>query len=68
MPASRKSRAKKSTMKSGGGGGKHQMYCVKCRQKVACTNAKIGKDRRGRARLSGSCPHCGTKMFKYIKM
>ncbi len=48
-------------------GGKHQMYCVKCKSKVWCMDAKLGKDKRGRARMSGHCPHCKTKVFKYVK-
>jgi hypothetical protein len=44
-----------------------KMYCLRCKRKVACKSAKLGRDRRGRARLSGHCPHCDCKMFRYVK-
>lgn len=47
-----------------------QMYCVKCRKKVAVANPTERIIRGGRSRvpmrsLEGRCPICGTKVHKF---
>lgn len=46
-------------------------YCVKCRQKREMENEKEiiikGKGGTKRKALTGTCPVCKTKMFKFIK-
>jgi hypothetical protein len=45
-------------------------YCVKCRDKREMAGAKEvtfeGKGGQERQALSGTCPTCGTKMFKIL--
>ena len=47
-----------------------QAYCVKCRDKREMKNAKEvpmkGKGGVQRRALKGSCPKCGTTMFKIL--
>ncbi|KPJ71506.1 isoleucyl-tRNA synthetase [Parcubacteria bacterium DG_74_3] len=47
-----------------------QAYCVKCRAKREMENAKEvvmkGKGGTKRKALSGTCPKCGTKMFRIL--
>lgn len=45
---------------------KEEIYCVKCRHKCTPKTVTFGRDRRGRLRLKGTCPHCGTKCYKYV--
>lgn len=43
-----------------------EAYCVKCKQKREMTGAKevsMGKDRLA---MQGTCPVCGTKMFRIM--
>jgi hypothetical protein len=44
----------------------NQMYCVRCRKAVVSKGVKQERDRRGRLRVKGKCPHCDTKTFKYV--
>jgi len=41
-----------------------QAYCVKCKKKQVMSNAKEIKMKNGRPAVTGTCPVCGTKMFK----
>lgn len=44
-------------------------YCVKCKEKREMEGAKevVMESKRGkRHAMKGTCPVCGTKMFKFI--
>ncbi len=47
-----------------------EAYCVKCKAKKEIQNAQEvefkGKGGTKRKALSGTCPSCGTKMFKIL--
>ncbi len=47
-----------------------EAYCVKCKSKREVKDAKEvemkGKGGTKRRALSGTCPECGTKMFKIL--
>lgn len=47
-----------------------QAYCVKCKQKKEIQNEKEvamkGKGGVKRSALTGTCPTCGTKMFRIL--
>ena len=47
-----------------------QAYCVKCKAKREMANEKEvsmkGKGGTKRRALSGTCPKCGTKMFRIL--
>ena len=58
-PAAKKA-AKKTPMAEGEG------YCVKCKAKRMMTNVKKVKMANGRPALKGTCPVCGTGMFKIL--
>jgi RNase P subunit RPR2 len=58
-PAAKKA-AKKTPMAEGEG------YCVKCKTKRMMTNVKRVKMANGRPALKGTCPVCGTGMFKIL--
>ena len=40
------------------------MYCVKCREKREVDNPEQVTMKNGKKALRGTCPVCGTKMFK----
>lgn len=42
-------------------------YCVKCRYKIEAIDAVVITMRNGRPALTGTCPACGTKVFKIGK-
>ncbi|HXX05845.1 MAG TPA: DUF5679 domain-containing protein [Candidatus Bathyarchaeia archaeon] len=42
-------------------------YCVKCRKKVEIANAKEVKLKNGRPAVKGTCPKCGTNVFRIGK-
>ncbi len=44
-----------------------QGYCVKCRAKREIKNAKGITMKNGRPATQGTCPVCGTKMFRIGK-
>ncbi|HLC24796.1 MAG TPA: DUF5679 domain-containing protein [Nitrosopumilaceae archaeon] len=44
-----------------------QAYCVKCRKKVDITNPKEVKLKNGRPAVKGTCPKCGTNVFRIGK-
>lgn len=43
-------------------------YCVKCKKKQTMEGAKAVKLKNGRPAATGTCPKCGTKMFRIGKM
>ncbi len=43
-------------------------YCMKCKGKKVMKNAKATKMKNGRDAIKGTCPDCGTGMFKIGKM
>ncbi len=59
-PAAKKATKKGSPMAEGEG------YCVKCKAKRMMTNVKQVKMANGRPALKGTCPVCGTGMFKIL--
>ncbi|MDE1727198.1 MAG: hypothetical protein KGH89_08070 [Thaumarchaeota archaeon] len=44
-----------------------QAYCVKCRKKVEIANPKEVKLKNGRPAVKGTCPKCGTNVFRIGK-
>lgn len=40
------------------------MYCVKCRAKKEVSNPEKVTMKNGKPAMKGTCPDCGTKMFK----
>jgi RNase P subunit RPR2 len=44
-----------------------QAYCMKCRAKKEMKNAQAIKMKNGKPATKGTCPACGTKMFKIGK-
>jgi len=43
-------------------------YCMKCKGKTVMKDAKATKMANGRDAVKGTCPKCGTGMFKIGKM
>lgn len=43
-------------------------YCVKCKKKKTISNPVRVTMANGRAALKGSCPVCGTGMFRILGM
>ncbi len=41
-----------------------EAYCVKCKAKQEMKGAKEVTMKNGRKAMTGTCPKCGTKMFK----
>ncbi len=41
-----------------------QAYCVKCKTKVEVKNPQDITMKNGRPAVTGTCPTCGTKVFK----
>lgn len=41
-----------------------QAYCFKCKGKVEIKNPKKFTMKNGRSATSGTCPKCGTKVFR----
>jgi RNase P subunit RPR2 len=44
-----------------------QAYCVKCRSKKEMKNPKAITMKNGKPATQGTCPSCGTKMFRIGK-
>ena len=44
-----------------------QAYCMKCRKKVEMKNAKATTLKNKRPATQGTCPSCGTKVFRIGK-
>jgi hypothetical protein len=49
------------------GGKSMQAYCVKCRAKREMQGAKAITMKNGKPATQGTCPVCGTKMFRIGK-
>jgi len=41
-----------------------EAYCMKCRKKVEIKNPEKTTMKNGRPATKGTCPVCGTKVFK----
>ncbi len=41
-----------------------EAYCMKCKEKREMKDAKQVTMKNGKPAMSGTCPKCGTKMFK----
>ena len=41
-------------------------YCVKCRAKKVMKDAKEVTMKNGRLAAKGTCPDCGTVMFRFL--
>ena len=50
--------------KTSKGGQMSEGYCVKCRKKQEMQNAQAITMKNGKPAMTGTCPSCGTKMFK----
>jgi Zn finger protein HypA/HybF involved in hydrogenase expression len=44
-----------------------EAYCVKCRAKKQMKDPKAIKMKNGKPATQGTCPTCGTKMFRIGK-
>ena len=44
-----------------------EAYCVKCRAKREVKNAKVVTLKNGRPATKGTCPKCGTTVFRIGK-
>ncbi|MGC8862430.1 MAG: DUF5679 domain-containing protein [Armatimonadota bacterium] len=44
-----------------------EAYCVKCKAKKQMNNPKAVTMKNGKPATQGTCPTCGTKMFKIGK-
>jgi len=49
------------------GGKKMQAYCMKCKAKREMKDAKAITMKNGKPATQGTCPTCGTKMFRIGK-
>ena len=69
-PATRRSRGRRSGPPPSpgasrkGGDGMAEAYCVKCKAKREVKNAQHITMKNGKPALQGTCPVCGTKVFK----
>lgn len=43
-----------------------EAFCVRCRKKVVMEGEKTVKYKNGRMAKKGTCPDCGTKVFRTI--
>jgi predicted nucleic acid-binding Zn-ribbon protein len=41
-------------------------YCMKCKAERVVKDAQIVTTKNGRTAAQGTCPVCGTKMFKFL--
>ena len=44
-----------------------QGYCVKCREKREIKDPQKVTTENGRSAIQGTCPVCGTKIFRFTK-
>ena len=44
-----------------------EAYCVKCKSKVQIKDAQKVEMKNGKEATSGTCPDCGTKVFRIGK-
>jgi hypothetical protein len=58
---------KKSKSGSKGKMGGDMARCMKCKTGVKPADSHIKTLPNGRCALTGKCPHCGTKVFKFTK-
>jgi DNA-directed RNA polymerase subunit RPC12/RpoP len=42
-------------------------YCLKCKKQVEIQNAQAITMKNGKPATTGTCPNCGTKIFKIGK-
>ncbi len=45
---------------------KWEGFCVKCRKKVTIQNPEIVTLKNGRKAVKGTCPNCGTVVYRFI--
>lgn len=41
-------------------------YCMKCKAERTMSNVSVVSMKNGRPAANGTCPVCGTKMFKFL--
>lgn len=41
-----------------------EAYCVKCKKKIQVTSPQQVKLKNGKPATKGTCPKCGTKVFR----
>jgi hypothetical protein len=41
-------------------------YCMKCKAERVIQNVQVVTTKNGRPAANGTCPVCGTKMFKFL--
>ena len=46
---------------------KYVGFCVKCRKKVELQDPQIVTLKNKRKAVVGTCPNCGTKVYRFIK-
>lgn len=46
---------------------KTEGYCLKCKKHVEISKAEITKNKNGTNAIKGTCPVCGTKVFRILK-
>ena len=44
----------------------YEAYCVKCRRKVKMENGKEVTTANGRRAAKGTCPNCGTTVYRFL--
>lgn len=46
-----------------------EAYCVKCRKKIetGTNQIQIVRSKNGRDMAKSKCPHCGTKVTRFLK-
>jgi len=66
MPKKAAKPAAKKAAKKGSPMAANEGYCVKCKAKREMANVKQVKMANGRPALKGTCPECGTGMFKIL--
>ncbi|HXY19403.1 MAG TPA: DUF5679 domain-containing protein [Gemmatimonadales bacterium] len=66
MPKKAAKPAAKKAAKKGSPMAANEGYCVKCKAKKVMVNVKQVKMANGRPALKGTCPDCGTGMFKIL--
>ena len=42
-------------------------YCVKCREKIEIKTPQVTELKNGRPAVKGTCPECGTNVFRIGK-
>ncbi len=57
----RKKRAKKAEKAK-----EWEAFCVKCRKKVKLVGAEVVTLKNNRLAVKGTCPNCGTTVYRFI--